>query len=734
MISDKLTSLRFLVLLTIPLLISLSAACQLNQIVQNYIPAFDNINHPQIAYWFFSKDQLDETKYKNKIDSLSAFSKYTLIFLTARNGVNFYDSKTMHPIFDNIVKYAHAKGLKIGLQLWAPEDTVPIANTARMVQEGEILLDDNGKGKFTSTAKHVRRLTQLLLKSELFRVYAFKKSGDGFYIPGSLKDITSQVQKTETRNSVSVSIDQSPAMKGYTVYVLTQHYYNYWSNYNPEAVARLTNTLKIYSEIPFDGVGLDEYTNLPVIPAWELKNGNVFRERPYSLSMDSVFKAKTGLNLVQTFFDMRYAPVGNPGIRAKAINNYMAVMRSGTMGLETEIYRAGKLYFGQNTFIGLHDTHHNTLDGDEIWQTGLNWWNIKRDYGHTDEGTSKPTQIGIGFSYPMNAMYNMYYNKSLDRIWTKALTDLRYGIRTHYHAINDVQSWGVSIEQPSAQAQINKVENCARLLNRFNPSFPKIKLLVLFGMEALSNWYPDTLSRNAYDINGKLKIEEKASQLWDAGYFNALVPTDEIADGRLRIGANGKPVLQGHEFDAIVFLYPQFARESTTKFIQEYLKKGGKLLVEGNCTTDFNGNDITEEWKKILEKSVAASFSLEAMSKLGVKKNELQNGVLNEDNSYVFTDTKSLRDGALTSFTFTHNNLTFSGNYIGLAAVKIDKKNNIEKMAVTGFSSLKKNGNTIFALNKPADVFIEVKYKKVYITIAGNENESRIIASEILNP
>ncbi len=70
-------------------------------------------------------------------------------------------------------------------------------------------------------------------------------------------------------------------------------------------------------------------------------------------------------------------------------------------------------------------------------------------------------------------MYNMYYDKSLTKIVNKAWSDLTYGIRTHYHAINDIQKWGVSVEQPEALVEINKVENAARLLNRFNPSFRK---------------------------------------------------------------------------------------------------------------------------------------------------------------------------------------------------------------------------------------------------------------------
>ena len=371
----------------------------------------------------------------------------------------------------------------------------------------------NGSGTYTTKAKHVRDMKSLL-KSELFKVYAFRKAGDGFYEPGSLTDITAQSKATESKETVELKLDAGKKMKGYTAFILTQHYYNYCSNHSAEATSNLTQALKVYSDIPFDGVGLDEYTNLRVATTWELKKTNdVFRERPFSLAMAEKLKTTTGMEIDKTLLDMRYAPLGKPEIRIKAINNYMAVMRSGTMNLEKIIYDKGKEIYGPTTFIGLHDTHHNFLDGDEIWQTGLNWWNVKRDYGHSDEGTPTATQMGIGFTYPQNVMYNMYYNKSLDNIVNKAFTDLTYGIRTHYHAINDIQNWGVSVEKPEAVEQINKVEKAARLLNRFNPSFPKIKLLVVFGMEELANWYPDSTKRGMTDINNSLNIEKKAAIL-----------------------------------------------------------------------------------------------------------------------------------------------------------------------------------------------------------------------------
>jgi hypothetical protein len=701
----------YLILLLATLLLFDEKSKAENKTTIHQIAAFDAVNHPQIAYWFFSKDMLNQERNESKIDSISKFSKFTLVFITSRNGVDFYDSPKMHPVFERLVKYAHAHGLKIGLQLWDKRYKVPIENTERIIQEGEVVLDENGLGNYEVKAKHVRDMKSLL-KSELFKVYAFKKAGDGFYEPGTLKDITAQCIAKESKETVEIQLNADKKTKGYTAYILTQHYYNYCSNHSSEAVSNLTQALKNYSDIPFDGVGLDEYTNLRVSTTWELKKTNdVFRERPFSLSMADEFKATTGMDLTKTMLDMRYAPAGKPEIRIKAINNYMAVMRSGTMSMERTIYDKGKEFFGATTFIGLHDTHHNFLDGDEIWQTGLNWWNVKRDYGHSDEGTPTATQMGIGMSYPRNVMYNMYYNKSLDKIVNKAYTDLTYGIRTHYHAINDIQNWGVSVEKPEALVQINKVENAARLLNRFNPSFPKIKLLVVFGMEELANWYPDTTKRGITDINNSLLIEEKAAELWKAGYLNALVPTDLIADGRLKINANGKPEIQGHEFDAIVFLYPQYARKSTFDFLKNYVNKGGKLMVEGSATYDFNGNNISKQWNEIASKALVKSYKVDEVSKLGISKREYENGVLNEDGSYTFT-------GIQGSQTFSSASNTFTIKCDGLAAIQFDKTGTLKKLVATSFSSLVKDGRTILNLSKPADISVVLTNGVVEITIA----------------
>ncbi|MGD0340471.1 MAG: hypothetical protein ABSA76_02010 [Bacteroidales bacterium] len=696
------------------------------EITPNYVTSFDNVNHPQVAYWFFTDDMMPEERFKGKIDTFAIYSKYTMIFLTARNGCNFYDVGTMHPVLEKLVAYAHQKGLKIGLQIWKNNDSIRLENTDRLIQEGEVLLGANGNAKYLVKARGAR-IANSLIKSELFKIYTFKKTSDGFYDPSTLKEITNLAKAKTSINEVNISINAGRSFKDYTAYILTQHYYNSCSNFSDQARNKILKIFKEYADIPFDGIGLDEYNNLPIVlPSVLLKAKYVFRERLYSPGMAEKMKATTGMDLDRVLFDMRYAPEGKPGIRMKAINEYMSLLRTSTLDVENAMYQIGKQQYGKNAFIGLHNTFHNNLDGDEVWQTGVSWWNIKRDYGHTDEETPAPIQLGIGMSNTMNAMYNMYYNKSLERIWTKALYDLRFGIRTHYHAANDVQGWGVSIDKPEALEKINKVENAARLLNRFDPSFPAIKLLVVYGMEALYNWYPDSTQRGLYDINDKLGMENKSVQLWDNGFLNVSVPSDVIEDGRLKLNESGKPTLNGYTFDAIIFIGPEYSKKVTTEFFQTFVNKGGTLLIDGSVSHDFDGNDNMETWKNISDKAVATSFSLENVEKLGVAKNDLVDGVMNEKGSYTFTNAESLRTDTPAIFTFKCNNDTYSGTYKGLAAIKIDDKGNLLKLAATAFSDLKKNDKEILRLTKEADIFISVENGMENATIADSTKSVKI--------
>ncbi len=688
-----------------------------------YLKSFNNVNHPQIAYWFFNKDMLVEQAWKTKIDSLAANSNYTMVFLSSRHGVDFFDPAKMKPIFSSFVKYAHEKGLKVGLQLWGTNKNTSEESSERVIIENEVVLDQDGKASLTNTAKHVRSQSGKPFKAALLKAYMFKKTVSGFYQPGTLVDVTPLCKATSTTESaITLQIQNDKKYSGYHVYVVTQHYYRVSSNHSQEAINKFVEVMQAYKDIPFDGIGLDEYTNLKLFATWELQKANAkLRERLYSLDMDKKYKELYRYDIERTFFDMRYAPANQPEIRIKAINTYMDVMRKGSLNVETAVYDYAKKIFGPETFVGLHNSHHNHLDGDEVWQTGLNWWNVKRDYGHTDEETSLPIQMGVAYGYKKNMLYNMYYHKKIEKIEEKAYTDIQYNIRTHYHAVNDVQNWGVSVEQPSALQKINPVEHSARLMNHFNAPLPEVKLLVVFGREALLNWYPDTTKRGLCDINDKLKIEEKAKKIWEAGYKNALVPTDVINDGRLTINANGKAVYNGHVFDAIVFLYPEYAQEKTLKFLEQYVSKGGKLMVEGSLTKDFFGKDVSNRWNKLIAgKTVVKGLDFNKIEALGIQKDKNESACKMLDGSWLFSDYENFTLNRSSSFKQDIEGNLFEGSFKGYAAIKTSK-NQIEKFAATAFQELKLNGQVILALDKPADIVLSYQNSQYNIQIAGHD-------------
>ena len=290
---------------------------------------------------------------------------------------------------------------------------------------------------------------------------------------------------------------------------------------------------------------------------------------------------------------------------------------------------------------------------------------------------------------------------------------------------------GFDLEFPEAIDSINKIENCARLLNNFNPSLPDVKLLVVFGMEALSNWYPDYTSRGVYDINDKLNIEKKAVEIWNAGYMNALVPSDLIINQTLTLAMDGKLVMNGHKFDAILFLNPQYAREPVLKFLETYQKQGGKLMIEGKADRDFKGNLIPERFKHIYDKATVVGYDIEGLSKLGLKKNILPDGCKNEDGSYVFTDLHSLRTNQLASFSVNIDGDRYTGEYKGLVVLSADKKTGVKKFAAAGCKSLSRNGKVVLSFSEPVDFYVEKKKGILMMTIADGTKSCKPLINEL---
>ena len=243
-------------------------------------------------------------------------------------------------------------------------------------------------------------------------------------------------------------------------------------------------------------------------------------------------------------------------------------------------------------------------------------------------------------------------------------------------------------------------------MNEFNPALPETRLLVVFGIEALANWFPDDQTRNSYNISGNLNVEQKAQSMADAGYLTALVSSDVITAGKLKIGEDGKPVMNGHRFDAVVYLYPQYAKESALGFLEEFLAKGGKLMLEGRATHDFSGNDIRSRFNKIAGMATAKEFSVEQLSSMGIQPNRNDRYCKNQDGSVTFSDWDAFDAQTETTFTLNEGSTSLELKCNGFGVVRLSSSGALEKLVAYGLKSLKMNGSELLLLDQPSDIRI----------------------------
>ncbi len=650
-------------------------------------------------------------------------SAYTFTFMTERDDLDFYDYKTMHEPFAETVREAHKHGLKVGLQLWdywswagpqwrcirenADYHPLPLNQAEALVTEGEVVLDEvrldaGAHADYSVTCVNGRGKRPF--HSEVLKVFAFRKTGDGYYDPQTLTDITSSARTISAdAGTITLAINVPAKFAGYTAYIMCAHYYDFPDLFNDVMINKFHDTLEHYADIPFDGTALDEFGSLMVT----LYNHEPFRDRFYGRAFAASFKKQTGIPLEQALFDMRYAPEGKPEARIRAINEYFDVFREGPLRVERAFYKMSKQIFGPKTIAGIHNTFHNYMRTDDVWRVGFNWWSNPREYGQSDENWPMPQCMGLCVVHPEPITIDQLYSHDMNAFTQKAFRDAPFDGRIDYHGWNDyTNQWGIDLAQTTRYAPIRDAELKIRLLNRFDSAAPKLSVLVVFGMPALIDWFPDELARSPWDINGKLGIEEKAGAIWRAGYPCALLPSDFIDNDQISFDADHHPVVNGHPFDCLVYLNPQYAKESTLQFLERYTQAGGKLMLEGTATRDFYGNDITSRFQKIAQAATVRGFDVAKLPEIGAKTNSVPHGSFLEDGSVIFSDYASWHKHQPEPFLVKLSGHTFSGSYIGVCALKANSAGEVVKFACGGFTDLKRDGQTIVSLEQSADIVL----------------------------
>ncbi len=639
---------------------------------------------PNPMLWIFEAYDLKNKNYLKDLDFIKKNTAVSHITVSVRNGVQLQNTQQCHGVMKELVEYAHKLGLKVSLHLVdskgfynaifstgnvPPVDQVEVfpipdpEKAAAIVNDIELAADENGFAQYTYSAQWGRSKI-MPIYSEILKVYSFEKTQEGFYRPGTLYDVTDSLIITDSRTATtSFELHLGKEHAGKNIFVLLAQYYNYPSM--ADAWENLKKLIDAYADIPLDGITMDEYGYLP-LNTEPIKRGiePPFRGRHYSKGMARYYRQALDTDLSRLLFDMRYAPENDEKCRIRAINTYFETLRHFPLEVEKNIYAYTKQLFGADAYVSCHNTFHNDLESDEIWRTACNWWDIPRDFGHTDENICFPVRWGVMLACSNPIMFDMYYSKKSETHYDHIIQGAPYNCREFHHAFNDFY-WGSSFRDPEFLENIRYLDETVATLNDFQTVYPKMDLLVIFGAAAQNNWYPNHEARNLWDINGTLKIQKKCQDLWDAGYRCALVPDYAIEDGRITQKGD-KLCFGGYEFSHVLFLYPKYAKAETYGFLNNAYHSGVHLAVVGDSGVDFDGNEAT------LTALHFDDFSLEIPESIGCEKSAVHDGCVYADGSFALV-TDSLLTKTPCDFVFDLNGKNIRGKHTGLLAYRENK-------------------------------------------------------------
>lgn len=657
---------------------------------------------PHILYWIWTPSTIKDDGFLKDLDRVAAKSPFSLVAVYLHGGFGFNDPEAVKPALAKAVKHAHELGLKLMVSPYYPGHS-PDHLKGRLhgiLLDGETTLDVNGAGTL-----EVKAETQSNLKpasSSLVKAYTFRKTGEGTYDPTTLHELKEGeiiVTPVDT-DALQIKVKPDALRAGQTLFTMSRHDYAYgdlFTDFFPEQFKKMLDT---WAEIPLDGVALDEFRYLT------LNKCRPFHGRWYSQPMANAYKEHYGRPMEEDLLAYRYVPEGHPEQRAAAINRYFDLLCQRPAEIDRFVMEYARKLFGPGTFKGFHNTWHNRLVGDEIWGTGANWWGLDRDYGQLDEQCCAPVRLGVEVAYPKPVFYNMFYNKKPDAYFDEAVSCARINGRVHYLGLNQPAEWGIPMDDAFLE-RVKKVEDRIRLLNLFDGSRPDTKLLVLFGMPSLANWFPDATARSDYDINKSLKSEEKVMALWKAGIPCALLSTTLIDSGKLMLNKEGKPTINGHTFDAVVFIGPEYSKPSTLAFLKNYVDRGGKLLLDGKATRGFDGKPVGADAGAIAKAAVARDATPASVAKLGLSQDWPKEGCRLEDGSVMLADRSTIETDEPHEFSFTIGKHQYKALASGVLAFKESPDGKPLKLIAARLVSLSRDGDNLYAPKTPSDTAIE---------------------------
>ncbi len=575
--------------------------------------------------------------------------------------------------FRKCADYLHKKGKRLYVEACVrkegagffkqyPEDRAWLAHMV------EVQLDENGHASVEldiEPVHHFWRISGENGPEVVLGAWAFEKSSDAEYVPEScqmIKDrarINITLQETaEGRPENTLLIQAGMESAGKTALVIVGTLQAIPDLASPHLMDYYRGMLKAAKAAHVDGVFSDEWGYDVILKVQEDRldehNNNLFiRHLSVSDAMAGHYREiYGGRDMYQDMLCLYYAPAGQEEKSIAAINRYNENLRQIMADNDREMLKAVKEILGPDAFYGVHPTWWGSVSAlnFEVFKNGFYWWDAVRDIAQTDETVLMPIRTALAHKWGSSIWYNMWYSMGTLDIKTyfkETWNNVRFSGRTHYLGYEcPNEPMVLQLYQPDLLEELEKMDSRVRLLDDHQISQPDSRVLMLFGMEALTNW---RLYNNPHPgwtpQNKNMEIVFRtAAKLYDELLFD-LVPTTEIVNGSLKI-ENGKAVYGNQTYDTVVLLMPESMDPRCFGFLQKL--SPDQLLVYGTATRYNNGTLLSESDCQIIERATRDCSIPEPevlageILATGARPNRWENGCLFQDGSAIFTGSGEL--------------------------------------------------------------------------------------------
>ncbi len=613
---------------------------------------------PSIIYWKWDDSILTPGALEGKVHELVRRTTFDIVFV----GVHWMSLPITDPrVIDKIAQACHLlhrAGRKLVMELDArnqysvfiqryPDDVVYSFFFA------ETTLDENGWGSIEFDSPHAFHYFQPSGVKGIERIlgsWTFTLTEDGkAIVPGTIADVLAHTTYVNAGEKTRITVQAGaahahkrvavlPAFRQAITNMFSSHFYHFYE----ELFQKLAH-------IPLDGVQVDEWGVDVMISA--IDDTAVTLCQTYADGLAQLYQTHCGTELAQDLLYFKYPVKGQEQAAYQIVNDFNHVLRQKMVENETWIYNQAKRVFGPDAFVGAHPTWWGspTKLHLEVLKNGWDWWEVPRDYGQTDETVSVPIRLALARKAGGPVWYNMWYSmgtRRLDTYFQETWRNARYGGRTHYHGFEcPNEDVVLELKGPGILEEIETMEQLIRRINAFQRGLPDSRILVVFGMEAATNWVMNEPGLSAWRCSSPTqeRILELSRDLFEAGYLHDLVPSTEIANGSVRLEKGKLHYGKGHTYDALIFLFPENISAEVWAFLKRCKAQGIPLTGCGTLTRLNGGRNVQDEfaqWREGLcwwEQLTEVGPLVAVVQQWGLAVNHFDSGAVFTDGSVIFT-------------------------------------------------------------------------------------------------